>query len=176
MMTASELVPYAKARARIIAPRGSVVHAQPPAAIAGCWEVAQRICDFLVLALAEALPQKVCAAGKGIICNISFGGINPQTQRARVTMLNVSLSLASYAFKFVESEFHKIAAAVLTVLTLISMGGPDPESSGMRGDARTKTVWAYPDPMLHFVVNVNNKTYECLLRNPNLVTALNAAG
>lgn len=64
----------------IIAPRGSVVHAQPPAAIAGCWEVAQRICDVLVLALAEALPQKVCAAGKGIICNISFGGINPQTQ------------------------------------------------------------------------------------------------
>lgn len=65
---------------KIIAPRGSVVHAQPPAAIAGCWEVAQRICDVIVLALAEAIPQKVCAAGKGIICNISFGGINPNTQ------------------------------------------------------------------------------------------------
>lgn len=64
----------------IIAPRGSVVHAQPPAAIAGCWEVAQRVCDVIVLALAEAIPHKVCAAGKGIICNISFGGINPQTQ------------------------------------------------------------------------------------------------
>lgn len=65
---------------QIIAPRGSVVHAQPPAAIAGCWEVAQRVCDVIVLALAEAIPQKVCAAGKGIICNISFGGINPYTQ------------------------------------------------------------------------------------------------
>jgi hypothetical protein len=91
-------------------------------------------------------------------------------------MLKVSLSLVSYTFEFVESEFYKITALVLTVLTLISMSGPDPESLGMRGNAGTEAAWAYTDPMLHFVMNVNNEAYECLLRNPNLVTALNVTG
>jgi len=59
---------------RIVAPEGAVVNARPPAAVAGCWEVAQRVCDVLVRALSGVLPGKVCAAGKGIICNISFGG------------------------------------------------------------------------------------------------------
>ena len=63
----------------IIAPEGAVVNARPPAAVAGCWEVAQRVCDVLVKALSRVLPEKVCAAGKGIICNISFGGTDPRS-------------------------------------------------------------------------------------------------
>ena len=63
----------------VVAPEGSVVNARPPAAVAGCWEVGQRICDVIVKAFVPILPEKVCAAGKGIICNISFGGIDPKS-------------------------------------------------------------------------------------------------
>jgi N-methylhydantoinase B len=66
---------------KVIAPEGSVVNAKPPAAVAGCWEVAMRVSDVLVKALAKAIPDKVCAAGKGIICNVSFGGIDPRSGR-----------------------------------------------------------------------------------------------
>ena len=66
----------------VVAPEGSVVNARPPAAVAGCWEVGQRVCDVLVKALSPVLPEKVCAAGKGIICNISFGGMNPKSGKA----------------------------------------------------------------------------------------------
>ena len=63
------------------APKGLVLNARPPAAIAGCWEVAMRVTDVLMKALAEAVPERVCAAGKGIICNICFGGIDPRDGR-----------------------------------------------------------------------------------------------
>ncbi len=63
----------------IVAPKGSVVNPKPPAAIAGIWEVGQRICDSITKALSQVLPGRVAAAGKGTICNISFGGVNPRT-------------------------------------------------------------------------------------------------
>ncbi|MFX0090016.1 MAG: hydantoinase B/oxoprolinase family protein [Candidatus Hodarchaeota archaeon] len=66
---------------RLHAPRGLVLNARPPAAIAGCWEVAMRVTDVLMRALADAVPERVCAAGKGIICNICFGGIDPRDGR-----------------------------------------------------------------------------------------------
>ncbi|MFX1486306.1 MAG: hydantoinase B/oxoprolinase family protein [Promethearchaeota archaeon] len=59
-------------------PQGLVLNARPPAAIAGCWEVAMRVTDVLTRALAQAVPERVCAAGKGIICNVCFGGIDPR--------------------------------------------------------------------------------------------------
>jgi len=65
----------------IIAPEGLVVNAKPPAAVAGCWEVAIRVADTVLKAMAQALPDKVCAAGKGVICNVSFGGIDPRNGR-----------------------------------------------------------------------------------------------
>ena len=65
----------------IVAPEGLVVHAVHPAATAGCWEVAQRVVDTILKALAEPLRDRICAAGKGIICNISFGGIDPRSGR-----------------------------------------------------------------------------------------------
>ncbi|MFX0097276.1 MAG: hydantoinase B/oxoprolinase family protein [Candidatus Hodarchaeota archaeon] len=66
---------------RLHAPGGLVLNARPPAAIAGCWEVAMRVTDVLMRALAKAVPEKVCAAGKGIICNVCFGGIDPRDGR-----------------------------------------------------------------------------------------------
>ncbi|HEU5193467.1 MAG TPA: hydantoinase B/oxoprolinase family protein [Methylomirabilota bacterium] len=58
---------------------GSVVCAQHPAAVAAGWEIAMQLCDLLFRALAPALPERVVAGTKGCVCNIAFGGVNPET-------------------------------------------------------------------------------------------------
>ena len=65
---------------KIHAPRGSVVNAQPPAAVAGGnVETSQRIVDVLMRALAQAIPQRVPAASAGTMSNVTIGGIDPRT-------------------------------------------------------------------------------------------------
>jgi N-methylhydantoinase B len=64
----------------IIAPMGTVVNAQPPAAVAGGnVETSQRIVDVLFKALAQAAPDKVPAASQGTMNNFSLGGVDPRT-------------------------------------------------------------------------------------------------
>jgi N-methylhydantoinase B len=64
---------------RVIAPEGTVVHALPPAPAVGAGEVNMRLCDLIFRAFAEALPERVPAAGKGIMCHAGFGGIDPRS-------------------------------------------------------------------------------------------------
>ncbi len=64
------------------APVGSIVNAQPPAAVAaGNVETSQRIVDVLLRALAQALPGRIPAASSGTMNNLSFGGIDPRTRQ-----------------------------------------------------------------------------------------------
>ena len=58
----------------IIAPKGSIVNAQPPAAIGGGWETAFRVVETAFQALAQAVPERLAAGSKGCLCNIAFGG------------------------------------------------------------------------------------------------------
>ncbi|HEX9843968.1 MAG TPA: hydantoinase B/oxoprolinase family protein [bacterium] len=58
---------------------GTIVHAQHPAAVAAGWEVAVNLCDLMFKALAPAMPERVAACGKGIICNLAFGGTRPDS-------------------------------------------------------------------------------------------------
>jgi N-methylhydantoinase B len=65
---------------RIIAPAGTIVNAQPPAAVAGGnVETSQRIVDVLLRALAQAIPDRIPAAASGTMNNLTIGGIDPQT-------------------------------------------------------------------------------------------------
>jgi N-methylhydantoinase B len=67
---------------RVIAPRGTVVNATPPAAVAGGnVETSQRIVDVLLRALAQALPSRIPAAASGTMNNLTIGGIHPRTGR-----------------------------------------------------------------------------------------------
>ena len=59
----------------VIAPPGSVVAARPPAAVgAGNVEVSQRVADVCLMALAQAAPDRVGAAGQGTMNNLILGG------------------------------------------------------------------------------------------------------
>jgi N-methylhydantoinase B/oxoprolinase/acetone carboxylase alpha subunit len=61
----------------VIAPLGSVVNAQPPAAMAaGNVETSQRITDVVLGALAQAVPKLIPAASYGTMNNITFGGVD----------------------------------------------------------------------------------------------------
>jgi len=66
----------------VLAPLGSVVNANFPAAVAGGnVETSQRIVDVLFRALAVALPDRVPAASCGSMNNFAFGGFDAQRGR-----------------------------------------------------------------------------------------------
>ena len=60
---------------RVVAPPGSIVAAQPPAAVgAGNVEVSQRVADVCLAALAQPCAARVPAAGQGTMNNLLIGG------------------------------------------------------------------------------------------------------
>jgi len=62
---------------RMNAPEGTVTNCLPPAAVVGGWETHIRLVDIMFKALSTAIPQKVPAGTKAMICHAGFGGINP---------------------------------------------------------------------------------------------------
>jgi N-methylhydantoinase B len=64
----------------VVGPDGTMVTAMRPAAVVGAWEVVQKLADVIFLAVAQALPDRVPAAGKGIICNIGWAGHDPRRE------------------------------------------------------------------------------------------------
>jgi N-methylhydantoinase B len=66
----------------VVAPKGSILNAEAPAAVAaGNVETSQRIVDVLLRALAGALPKRIPAASSGTMNNLSFGGLDPKSGR-----------------------------------------------------------------------------------------------
>lgn len=66
----------------VIAPEGSIVNAQRPAAVAGGnVETSQRITDVVLGALGRALPDRLPAASQGTMNNVTLGGVDPRTGR-----------------------------------------------------------------------------------------------
>jgi N-methylhydantoinase B/oxoprolinase/acetone carboxylase alpha subunit len=63
----------------VVAPAGTVVAARLPAAVgAGNVEVSQRVADVCLGALAQAVPERVGAAGQGTMNNVLVGGPEPE--------------------------------------------------------------------------------------------------
>ena len=59
----------------VVAPPGTIVNARPPVAVgAGNVEVSQRLADVCLGALAQAVPERVGAAGQGTMNNVMVGG------------------------------------------------------------------------------------------------------
>jgi N-methylhydantoinase B len=62
---------------RVVSPRGTIVNAEPPAAVAGGnVETSQRIVDVLLRALAQAIPDRIPAASSGTMNNLTIGGMD----------------------------------------------------------------------------------------------------
>jgi N-methylhydantoinase B len=64
---------------RVNAPAGTVVNCVPPGPVVGGWETQTRLCDVLFKALAAALPERVPAGTKAMMCHAGFGGIDPRS-------------------------------------------------------------------------------------------------
>lgn len=65
---------------RVVVPRGSLLDAEPPHAVAGGnVETSQRIVDAVLGALAVALPDLVPAASQGTMNNLTVGGLDPES-------------------------------------------------------------------------------------------------
>jgi len=62
----------------IRAPEGCVLNARTPVGVAGGWEVSLRVCDVLFKALAQAVPERVPAGCKAMVCHVVFGGVDPR--------------------------------------------------------------------------------------------------
>lgn len=63
----------------VLAPKGSVVNAIPPAAVAGGnVETSQRIVDVVLKALAQVLPDRIPAASQGTMNNLAVGGLDDE--------------------------------------------------------------------------------------------------
>jgi N-methylhydantoinase B len=69
---------------RVLAPSGTIVNAQPPAAVAGGnVETSQRIVDVILRALAQAIPDRIPAAASGTMNNLTIGGMHTRTNDPR---------------------------------------------------------------------------------------------
>jgi N-methylhydantoinase B len=67
----------------VVAPSGTIVNAQPPAAVAGGnVETSQRMVDTLLRALAKAVPGRIPAASQGTMNNLTLGGRDPRRDGA----------------------------------------------------------------------------------------------
>ncbi len=63
-------------------PTASLVDASPPAAVVGGnLEASQRITDVLLGAFAKVVPDRVVAGSQGTMNNVTFGGVDPRTDR-----------------------------------------------------------------------------------------------
>jgi N-methylhydantoinase B len=68
---------------RVTAPRGTIVNAMPPAAVAGGnVETSQRMVDTLFRALAKAAASRIPAASQGTMNNLTLGGRDPRNHDA----------------------------------------------------------------------------------------------
>ena len=61
------------------APRGSVTNCTWPSPVVGGWETQTRLVDVIFRALLPALPERLPAGTKAMMCHAGFGGVDPQT-------------------------------------------------------------------------------------------------
>jgi N-methylhydantoinase B len=67
---------------KVLAPEGSLVNAQAPAAVAaGNVETSQRIVDVLLGALSQVFPDRIPAASQGTMNNLTIGGWDAERER-----------------------------------------------------------------------------------------------
>ena len=64
---------------RIIAPEGTVVNCTHPYPVVAGWETQIRLNAIIFKAMSKAIPERMIAGTKGMICHAGFGGNDPRT-------------------------------------------------------------------------------------------------
>jgi N-methylhydantoinase B len=64
---------------RVDAPKGTVTNCTWPSPVVGGWETQTRLVDVIFRALLPALPERLPAGTKAMMCHAGFGGVDPQT-------------------------------------------------------------------------------------------------
>ena len=64
---------------RIIAPEGTVVNCTHPYPVVAGWETQIRLNDIIFKAMSKAIPERMIAGTKGMICHAGFGCNDPRT-------------------------------------------------------------------------------------------------
>ncbi len=64
---------------RLDAPLGSVTNCTAPSPVVGGWETQTRLNDIIFKALSDAMPDRVPAGTKAMMCHAGFGGVDPET-------------------------------------------------------------------------------------------------
>jgi N-methylhydantoinase B len=64
---------------RVQAPAGSVVNCNWPSPVVGGWETQTRLVDVVFRALLPALPDRLPAGTKAMMCHAGFGGVDAET-------------------------------------------------------------------------------------------------
>ena len=64
---------------RVEAPSGSVTNCTLPSPVVGGWETQTRLNDIIFLALSDALPDRVPAGTKAMMCHAGFGSVDRAT-------------------------------------------------------------------------------------------------
>jgi len=63
----------------LAAPAGSVTNCTWPSPVVGGWETQTRLVDVIFRALLPALPERLPAGTKAMMCHAGFGGVDPTT-------------------------------------------------------------------------------------------------
>jgi N-methylhydantoinase B len=66
---------------RVIAPPGTVVNAQPPAATGGCTEIAYNLANLVLATLGDIDPERVCASGSATANHQYIGGFRHSDEK-----------------------------------------------------------------------------------------------
>jgi N-methylhydantoinase B len=64
---------------RLDAPAGTVTNCRWPAPVVGGWETQTRLVDVIFRALSAALPERLPAGTKAMMCHAGFGGVDPES-------------------------------------------------------------------------------------------------
>jgi len=83
---------------RVHAPLGTVVNCRPPAPVVGGWETQTRLVDTIFKALAPALPDRVPAGTKAMMCHAGFGGVDPASGEYRCFLETLAGGYGARAF------------------------------------------------------------------------------
>ena len=92
---------------KVLTPKGTIVNAQFPAAVAGGnVETSQRVVDVILGALSKALPESIPAASQGTMNNVAIGGIDPRNGRPFAYYETIGGGLGATARDDGESAVH----------------------------------------------------------------------